>query len=146
MKGKCVLCDVTIRAHANSFKRHAETRKHSDAVKAKFSTPPVIHGRVRGPTSREREERKIFEIKIALYIVLNSSIRAVDPLFEILQDCVGVNLICMHCTKLKQLVKTMIGPAFRDQLLKEVSDSFFSLIVDESTDISTTQFVGFVVR
>ena len=44
--------------------------------------------------------------------------------------------LSMHRTKCTGLIKNLIGSCLLQELLNDVGESFYSLIIDESTDIS----------
>lgn len=52
----------------------------------------------------------------------------------------------MHRTKCSQLILNVISPALSEQLVNDIGDHGYSLIVDESTDISVTKYMAFCVR
>ena len=84
--------------------------------------------------------------KIALYIAVKSSFLSVDDLCGILQKKFGNNALKMHRTKCSALVKNVLAPFFKKELKNDLKDAPFSLMVDESTDISSTKLLGVSVR
>ena len=52
----------------------------------------------------------------------------------------------LHRTKCSGIINHVIGPILHEELLNDIGNSYFSLILDESTDISTTQCLGVMVR
>jgi len=92
----------------------------------------------------EEMKTKKFELQIALYIATKSSFLAVDDLCEILQNKFGKNTISMHRTKCTALVKNVLAPHFKKELLEEIKETPFSIMVQilQSTDISSTKLVA----
>ena len=84
--------------------------------------------------------------KIALYIAVKSSFLAVDDLCGIIQNKFGNTAIKMHRTKCAALVKNVLAPHFKRELMADLKDAPFSLMVDESTDISSTRLLGVSIR
>lgn len=91
-------------------------------------------------------KKKVFELQIALYIACKSSFAAVDDLSDILQHKFGDNVGKMHRTKCAALVKNVLAPHFRRELKKDFHQMPFSLLVDESTDISATKILAVSIR
>jgi len=52
----------------------------------------------------------------------------------------------MHRTKCAALVKKILGPHFKDELKREIEDTPFSLLIDESTDISVSKQLGVSIK
>ena len=48
----------------------------------------------------------------------------------------------MRRTKCTALVKKVLGPHFMDELRDDIKETPFSLLVDESTDVSTSKLLG----
>ena len=54
--------------------------------------------------------------------------------------------LSMHRTKCTGLIKNLIGPCLLQELLNDVGESFYSLIIDESTDISQEKLLAVCIR
>lgn len=100
-------------------------------------------------------EKKKREIILAMYIAAHSSIRSVDHLTDIINMTSASSNISgpsdsalyrMHKTKYASLIRNVIGPSLLSATLKDVGDSPFSLLIDESTDISTEKLVCICIR
>lgn len=95
------------------------------------------------------DDVKRAEMKLAVFITMHASIQAVDHLGELLSELgtgsVLEKLRC-HRTKCSRLIDSVIAPTHRDELLADVGDSYYSLIVDEVTDISVSKFMGVCIR
>ena len=63
-----------------------------------------------------------------------------DPKSAILKD------LRLHRTKCSGIIKHILGPVLHDELLQDMKGSFFSLVIDESTDVSDCQCLGVMVR
>lgn len=96
----------------------------------------------------DREE-KALDIKLAVHIAVHSSIKSIDHLGELLKVLgKGSKLenIRIHRTKCSQLIKNVIAPAMLTELVKDVGEEPYSLILDESTDISVMKYLAFIIR
>lgn len=52
----------------------------------------------------------------------------------------------LHRTKCSEIIKNALGPHFKKTLLTDIGSSKFSLIIDESTDITVHKYLGIVIR
>ncbi|KAK3909738.1 Zinc finger protein 862 [Frankliniella fusca] len=95
------------------------------------------------------DEQKVIDIKLAVYIVVHSALKSIDHLTELLK-IVGkgsrLERLRLHRTKCSKLIVNVVAPAMLTALVEDLSDSVFSLIVDESTDISTTKFLATMIK
>lgn len=57
----------------------------------------------------------------------------------------GINLIQLGRTKSTGIVKNSMGPHFKSELIKDIGNSPYSLLIDESTDISVTKKLGVAI-
>ncbi|KAH7957122.1 hypothetical protein HPB52_015559 [Rhipicephalus sanguineus] len=48
----------------------------------------------------------------------------------------------MRRSKCASVIKNVLGPHFKADLAQDIGDSYYSLIIDESTDISVTKFLA----
>lgn len=95
------------------------------------------------------DERKAVDIRLSVYIAVHSAIRSIGHLSDLLK-CIGqgsqLENLKLHRTKCSKLIANVIAPAMLTQLVQEVGDSGFSLILDESTDISTTKLLAIMIK
>lgn len=95
------------------------------------------------------DELKRAEMKLAVYIAAHCSVRSMDHLGEILKKLGKGSIlqdIRMHRTKCSKLISEVVTPVFQKELIDDIGDSPYALIVDEVTDCSTTKFMGVCVR
>ncbi|GBP34311.1 hypothetical protein EVAR_7362_1 [Eumeta japonica] len=52
----------------------------------------------------------------------------------------------MHRTKCTEVIKNVLATHFVEELIKDIGQQKYSLIIDESTDISTSKQLGIVIR
>lgn len=125
----CKYCHIEIRAHYNNLKVHAETSKHlSRSMLSDDSvTPNVV---VVEPISDVQKRR---ELRIAAYAACNVQINALKDLADILGDEFGA--IRMHDTHCTEIVNSLLGPYFKEQLMNDVGQSPYSLLFEQSTDV-----------
>jgi len=92
---------------------------------------------------------KSVDLQLAVYIAMHTPIKAVNYLGELLKILgKGSKLehIRLHRTKCSKLISAVVSPALLSELVQQVGDSPFSIIVDESTDVSVSKFMGLCIR
>ena len=88
------------------------------------------------------------EITFAAGIACHASIRSADHLGEI---CVKFGKespwakLKVHKTKCKYIIKNVIAKSFKKDIQEELDSRRFSIMVDESTDISTTKLMAIAI-
>ena len=83
--------------------------------------------------------KKERDLKLSVYIACHAAIRSVNYLPEILnQEMKGLQL---HRTKCGHSIKNVIAPNVLKELIENVGDSSYSVIIDESTDVSSFKYL-----
>ena len=145
-KAYCKWCNSELRAHVSDLKthitrnRHAKIQEDKNRQKSAASMFKPIEVKI---TEEMKVNRR--ELRLALFIACKASIRSMDDLGEIIQQEFP-NSIQMHRTKCSALIRKVLGPYFMAELKNDLKDSIFSLMVDESTDVSTTKLFACSVR
>lgn len=52
----------------------------------------------------------------------------------------------LHRTKCSNIIKNIIEPCLKSELIKEVGDRPYSIILDESTDVSSEKYMAYMIR
>eukprot|EP00795_Rhopilema_esculentum_P009772 gene9772-18305_t len=148
-KAFCKLCKTELKTHRNDLRKHAATSKHKSktAENENLSMMRPIEQSFRPVVS---ESRKIAEIRTAVFVGKHTALRSVDHLMLLLpsifpDSTIAANLK-MHRTKCAGLIVNLISPCLFDELIEDISDSFYSLIVDESTDVSQKKMLAICIR
>ena len=92
---------------------------------------------------------KAIDLQLAMYIAMHSAIRSIDHLSEILKAVgKGSNLerLKIHRTKCSKLITNVIAPAMLTDLVSDIGAEGYSLIIDESTDVSIMKYLAILVR
>ncbi|KAH0557460.1 hypothetical protein KQX54_006348 [Cotesia glomerata] len=146
-EARCKYCNVPLRAHATDLKKHAKTSSHiRQAESRNRKQQPSLMNHVNPSVKREL---KIAEIKMALYVANHSSIKSVDHLGEVLKQLgKGSQLekVRLHRTKASKLILNVVAPEMLIELIKDIGDQDYSVILDESTDVSTVKYMAYCVR
>ncbi|CAD6216271.1 GSCOCG00011330001-RA-CDS, partial [Cotesia congregata] len=93
---------------------------------------------------------KVAELKISAFIGEHCSLLTVDHLISILPQLDpssdALKNLKLHRTKCSMLIKNVLGPSMLEDLIEEIGDSPYSIIFDESTDLSTLKVLCIMVR
>ncbi|XP_044019226.1 uncharacterized protein LOC122859598 [Aphidius gifuensis] len=144
----CTWCNVALRCHKNSIKRHSETIVHKQAASSRVrKTQPVLAKSGIYPVGSN--ESKIIDIKLVINAAVHGTMCSLDHITEILnQYSKGSSLanLKLHRTKASMLITNVIGPSLLHELIDDVDDQPYSIILDESTDVSTNKFMAYCIR
>lgn len=96
------------------------------------------------------DQRKVAELKIAAFIAEHCAVRASDHLGLIVKKLDKTSEVLsdlkLHRTKCMGLIKNVMSPCFLEDLVVDIGDNYYSLIIDESTSIDTKKMMCLVVR
>lgn len=84
-----------------------------------------------------------------VHIAVHSAIKSIDHLGEMLIDCrrcSKLENLRLHRTKYSKLIINVISPSILENLIIDVGNSKYSLIVDESTDVSVSKYMAYCIR
>ncbi|XP_067213025.1 zinc finger protein 862-like [Linepithema humile] len=90
-----------------------------------------------------KEQRK--EAQLSLYVAVHTSIASVDHHLSDLHKDTPFN-ISLHRTKCTNIINNVIGLYFYEALVKDIGDGYYSLLIDESTDITVNKMLGIAIR
>ncbi|XP_037811015.1 uncharacterized protein LOC119603145 [Lucilia sericata] len=142
----CFGCKIVLRSHKIDLKKHSESNKHISNMAVLFKQNKIENFIIQ-PQSNES---KIIDIKLAVFIAKHSSIVSVDHLTTLLRNCStkesAFEKLRLHKTKCTAIIKNVVSPSILEDLVKDIGDNFYSLVVDESTDISQTKWMSICVE
>lgn len=76
---------------------------------------------------------------------MHTPLRSVNHLTD-LQNKLNEDGVRAHRTKCGNIIKNVLGPHFHKDLIADIRDSPFSLLLYEFTDVSVTKLLGIVIR
>ena len=142
-KANCRYCKTEIRAHRTDISAHASTEKH------RRNALPFSNARTLLDVGCKRKSLdntvKVAELKLAAHTACQSSILTIDHLGEIVKE-VSAKDLSLHRTKCTAVITKVLSPALHDDLLTDLHDCSYSLIVDESTDVGLEKQLCIMVR
>lgn len=147
----CKFCDININGSKTLMIRHANTPKHKQNIDSKRNTPGIIS--LFNSSSRYQSENQIkeAELRLCAYVAEhNLPLRLMDTLPTLLKTIVPDSEIakkiqCGH-TKCNYLIKNALAVDSLNQISKKLKSTYFSVIIDESTDLSANKSLAVVVR
>lgn len=144
---RCKYCKSSFNAKYSYLIAHSLSKKH-----IKCSEPFSTARQHKLPFSRSTPrglQTSVAEGAISLYITCHSAIRSVDHLTEmnkmIFKDNSDADNIKLHRTKCSGIIQNILYPHFLDILKTDIGDSPYSVLVDESTDISISKKLGICI-
>lgn len=143
---KCKYCLCQLGSKKSTLKAHANTRKHRQAAAPFTGVSKLVQPFLKTGKSNEIKQA---EVRIALFVAKHSNMNTVEHLIEMLKASFSSPLLKelkMKRTKCGQIIKRAIYPHFINELLADIGNSVFSLIIDESTDIATIKYLGIVIK
>lgn len=139
---KCKFCKCLLANKYSDLKNHMATKKHK-------SNAEIIIGKKQTKLPFVPEHHldgaKVAEAKLALYIACHSAILNTDHLVPICKTSFKgkeAEYLQMHRTKCSQIIKNVFAPYFINELCEDVANGPFSILIDESNDISFTKYLG----
>ncbi|XP_047543248.1 uncharacterized protein LOC125075583 [Vanessa atalanta] len=149
-KAFCSFCKAELLAKLVDLKRHVETKKHKQKMQIISGNQTIkftAGEKFTNPKSRKAEGM------LALYITEHSSVSCIDHLTDLVKlafpDSKATDDLKMHRTKCTEVIKNVLAPHFVEELIEDIGQQKYrqySLIIDESTDISTSKQLGIVIR
>lgn len=143
-KARCRFCKNEIKSKRYDLIQHMKSKKHIEASNA-FSTTRSIstYGKV---TSYKTAEA---EAAISLFVAAHCSVLSCDHLGELchtyFKESEAALNMKLHRSKCTAIIKNVLGPHFDDSLRESIGDGYYSILIDESTDISVLKFLGITI-
>lgn len=153
----CNMCNnKKLSAEISILTRHKETASHINNAK-KFSsstskkTQQSIVSAFHTQTQSEKDLIKSSTIKLAAFVAehrisSNTMDHLTDLLPQLCPDSKIAKGIKLKRTKVQAVINNCIGASEKQSLINDLKVQKFSILIDESTDISVTKTVAVVVR
>lgn len=146
---KCVACKTELKCGKSDLEKHGLTKKHQDKVKQHEQIPSVASYFSKNTIHSKKVTSA--EIKLANFFGHhNVSFQIVDHLVPVLKECFPDSSILTDCTlgrtKVTGIIKNVLAQKEIQDLSAILQKQHFSILVDESTDISLRKLLCVVVR
>lgn len=143
-KAYCKYCRCNIVAKIYCLKQHLSSSKH-----IKASEPMKGQTKIEFPVKKKNLCTQKAECSLALFICEHASILTTDHLSEMCKKTFSGSQsadLRLHRTKCTNIIKNVLAPHFYQELVADIKDQEYSLLIDESTDISVSKLLGVTVR
>lgn len=152
-KAYCCYCKREMVSEITTIKKHAASLAHSKNVKS-ITGKSITN--IFKKVDDVNEVKKINQIKRAEILICgflsehNISFNTADHLTQILKkafpDSDIAKKIVLGRTKATKIVTNVIGKNHKEELVKDLKNTTFSVIIDESTDVGTLKTLCICVR
>ena len=118
-KAFCTLCRSDIQCNIAKLREHAKTQKHLKSVKdqsAQKSAKLVFQSKLLS----EVEVRKRRELRLALITAKNTSLQNVEDYSDMIKSEYGGKTVMLARTKCTALVKQVLAPWFKNELMVRI--------------------------
>ena len=143
-EARCKICLQDLNPHLSDLRKHAAGKKHLVKLDSIIQQPSA--SKFFSLELSKNQKRKSLELKLALFTAANMSINCISELSDILQGEFGKDTVQLGRTKCTALIKKVLAPFFEQELKKDIQNTPFSIIIDETTDISVTKLVAACIR
>ena len=144
MKGYCKYCKCQFAAKLSDLERHWLTSKHK---KAQEPFSDQRQGVI--PFKKISSESRSVEGALSLFTGCHCSVRVIDHLTDLCKTYFADSKSCadikLHRSKCTAIIRNVIAPHFMKDLISDIGDKNFSLIIDESNDVSVTKLLSVVI-
>lgn len=132
------------------MQRHSESELHKKNERKLQGTVNIPTTLANIPSNKFNKDLKITELKLVMFAVEHNLpfliFEHLPKFICSLSDKSVLKSVKCSRTKATDLVNSKIGPFAQDLLADILKNNFFSIIIDETTDISTTKCLVIVVR
>jgi len=143
-KSWCSVCKSELIPKLAVIKVHDQGKKHKDNLKELNSNKKMTDV---AKLVQVRQKVKETEVKLALTTACHMPIHAIDHLSEVLVDTGGVlSDLRLHRTKCTALIKSVLSPWMKNTIKVDMRGKKYSLLVDETTDISVEKICAICAR
>ncbi|XP_068211700.1 protein FAM200B-like [Palaemon carinicauda] len=144
----CKVCNITIASMKKSvLVLHEKGAKHIKNCESVGKHEKTIHSYF--GTSAEKTLLREFEIKYSVAVECHSSVRSVDHFTDIIKEyskkstLENTKLLRTKCAK---IISNVVAKACCEELIEELKNLKFSLLIDESTDVSVSKLLCLCVK
>ena len=149
-KAYCKVCKKELAAVVTALKKHCKAQYHVERI-SELMDPNLV--RIDSVLVDHSMARNIHDAELRMAAFLSEhdlSFKLMDHLSDLLPILCPDSKIASHfkCkrTKMKCIVKNALTAHFHKKLVEKLRHSFFSIIIDETTDVSTCKQLAIIAR
>ncbi|XP_034938252.1 uncharacterized protein [Chelonus insularis] len=150
-KATCILCKTSMKAEICVIRTHAKGQTHMRNISGTKKQTPITTFTESNINNNSNNSVHRAEIKLCGFLSKhNLSFKIMDHLGPLLKSCFPDSQIAqkiqMKSTKSSAIVKNVIVVSEKEYLANKLKNNKFSILVDESTDISAIKALCIVIR
>ncbi|XP_034946423.1 uncharacterized protein [Chelonus insularis] len=150
-KATCILCKTSMKAKICVIRTHAKGQTHMRNISGTKKQTPITTFTESNINNNSNNSVHRAEIKLCGFLSKhNLSFKIMDHLGLLLKSCFPDSQITqkiqMKSTKSSAIVKNVIVVSKKEYLANKLKNNKFSILVDESTDISAIKALCIVMR
>lgn len=154
-KAKCKACNIIVACGKSELEKHNKGKKHKhniQSLKGTFKLDTLFSGSPQNSqVTKTKNQSKLAEIKIsAFFAEHNIAFHLIDHLTPLLKGVFPDSKVCsdmeLHRTKCTSIINNIIAPVEVSDLVDLLKNNPFSVLVDESTDLTCHKFLCLLVR
>lgn len=148
----CKVCNTEILCGKSELTKHALGKKHlKNMVAVKSSSSISSFLTPSSNTVKHQNAVKSAEIRLSIFFAEhNVATHIIDHLTPLLKDIFPDSKVCQDIqlgrTKCTEMIKNVVGKYEINLLVEDLRDTSFSVLVDETTDISSKKCMCVLVR
>ncbi|XP_072391432.1 zinc finger protein 862-like [Diabrotica undecimpunctata] len=146
----CILCNKEIRGNRAHLNRHQQNAIHLKNETHKKNTV-AIDVSIKKTFLKNETLVKQGELKLAVFIAEHDlSFKTMEHLPNLIKSIckdseIAKEIKCSR-TKTTEIINNTIGPYVKNQIVDDINRTTFSIIIDETTDVSTNKCLAILVR
>lgn len=148
-KALCKFCKCELLAKLSDLKKHVNSQKHIKSSQP-FSSARQTKLDASQYVSTQKLATSEAEGWLSMAIAEHTAFLAADHLSEgckkVFNDSHAAKNMKLHRTKCRNIVVNILAPHFVESLQQDIGGARYSILIDESTDISVVKLLGVVVR
>lgn len=150
-KAYCSVCNCELAGSVTLLERHSKTEKHMKNLESRDKSKKLTSFFQPSVSSSFEKQVAASELKLCAFVAEhNLPIAIMDHLPGLVANAAPDSKIAssVKCarTKATSLFKELMGPSYFNNLISHLKKTMFSLIIDESTDLSTTKHLVLIGR
>lgn len=146
----CRVCNKEIKGNRAHLERHERNALHKKQVLSK-SKVVAVDNLLQKSLVKNANAIKVGELKLAAFVAEHDlSFNVMEHLPKLLRSIckdseIATGVKCSR-TKTTEIITNTIGPYVLNNIVKDLNKTFYSVIIDETTDISTKKCLAVLVR
>lgn len=147
-KCRCIACNAVFLAGKSELEKHASGKKHQSNLKSLQGTSSVAKI---FDVSSSAHATTVAEMKLsAFFAKSNAALSLTDSLTPLLKNVFPDSKTCQEMTlsrrKCTAIISNVLSPVAVNEIVNEVGDGCFAILVDESTDTTDTKFLALLIN